>query len=78
MDKKLHFLDSFAARGSDGAAYKVIAYEHLLRVDLLADGQDQWEPSGLTEYRLATGERVDVTPDGMMRVAPTRVELQRP
>src|SRR5436189_2776619 len=77
MDKKLHLLDSFNTLGSDGAAYKVMAYEHLLRVDLLADGQDRWEPTGVTEYRLASGERVDVAPDGAMRVVPTGVELQR-
>jgi len=77
MDKKLHLLDSFNVLGSDGAAYKVMAYEHMLRVDLLADGQDHWEPTGLTEYRLASGERVAVAPDGAMRVVPTGVELQR-
>ena len=76
MDKKLHLLDSFSAQGTDGASYKVRAYEHLQRVDLLADGQDHWEPTGLTEYRLASGECVDVTPDGAMRVVPTGVELR--
>jgi len=75
MDKKLHLLDSFEARGTDGASYKVMAYEHLLRVDLVADGQDHWEPTGLSEYRLGSGERVDVAPDGAMRVASTGVEL---
>ena len=75
MDKKLHLLDSFSARGTDGASYKVMAYEHLQRIDGLADGQDHWEPTGLTEYRLASGERVDVALDGAMRVVPTGVEL---
>jgi hypothetical protein len=75
MDKKLQLLDSFKAQGTDGASYKVMAYEHMLRVDLLADGQDHWEPTGLTEYRLASGERIDVTPGGEMRVVPTGVEL---
>jgi hypothetical protein len=75
MDKKLHLLDSFEARGTDGACYKVMAYEHLLRVDLGADGQDHWESTGLSEYRLGSGERVDVAPDGAMRVASTGVEL---
>ena len=78
MDKKLHLLDSFKALGSDGAAYKVMAYEHLLRVDLLVDGQDHWEATGVTEYRLASGERVDMASDGVMRVVPTGVELRRP
>jgi hypothetical protein len=76
MDKKLHLLDSFEARGTDGARYKVMAYEHLLRTDLVADGHDHWEPTGLSEYRLASGERVDVAPDGAMRVAATGVALR--
>ena len=75
MDKKLQLLNSFKAQGTDGASYKVMAYEHMLRVDLLADGQEHWEPTGLTEYRLASGERIDVAPDGVMRVVPTRVKL---
>jgi hypothetical protein len=75
VDKKLQLLDSFKAQGADGASYKVMAYEQLLRVDLLTNGQDHWEPTGLTEYRLGSGERVDVAPDGTMRVVPTGVEL---
>ena len=58
MDKQLRLLDSFPARGADGAAYKVMAYEHLRRVDLMSSGAEQWEPTGQTEYRLASGERV--------------------
>jgi hypothetical protein len=76
MDKKLQLLDSFPAQGTDGASYKVMAYEHLRRVDLLADGQDRWEPTGVTEYRLASGERVEVAREGLMRVVPTGVELR--
>ena len=74
MDKKLQLLDSLEAQGTDGASYKVMAYEHMLRVDLLTNGQGHWEPTGLTEYRLASGERVEVAPDGIMRVVPTGVE----
>jgi len=75
MDKKLQWLDSFQVRGNDGQAYKVMAYEHLMRIDL-APGREHWEPTGLTEYRLDTGERVDVATDGAMRVAATGVELR--
>ena len=75
MDKKLHLLESFEAQGTDGACYKVMAYEHLVRVDLAADGRDHWESTGLSEYRLASGERVDVAADGAMRVAASGVEL---
>ena len=77
MDRKLHLLDSFKVQGTDGVHYKVMAYEHMLRLDLLADGQDRWEPTGLTEYRLASGERVHVTADGAMRVVPGGLELHR-
>ena len=73
---RLHLLDSFDARGSDGASYKVMAYEHLQRVDLLTAGLDQWEPTGLTEYRLASGERIDLGRNGALRVAGTGVELR--
>jgi hypothetical protein len=75
MDKKLQWLDSFQVRGNDGQAYKVMAYEHLMRVDL-APGREHWESTGLTEYRLDTGERVDVAADGAMRVTATGVELR--
>jgi len=44
-------------------------------MDLVADGGDHWEPTGLSEYRLASGERVNVAPDGAMRVAATGVAL---
>ena len=67
MDKQLRLLDSFPARGADGSTYKVMAYEHLQRVELSSAGLEQWEPTGLTEYRLASGERVD--PDRRRRLA---------
>ena len=76
MDKQLRLLDSFAARGADGTSYKVMAYEHLQRVDLMSNGAEQWEPTGQTEYRLATGERVDPLDDGAWRVVPTGQKLQ--
>ena len=76
MDKQLRLLDSFPARGADGAAYKVMAYEHLRRVDLMSSGAEQWEPTGQTEYRLASGERVDLVSDGAWRVVPTGLTLR--
>jgi hypothetical protein len=76
MDKQLRLLDSFQARGADGAAYKVMAYEHLRRVDLMSSGAEQWEPTGQTEYRLASGERVDSVGDGSWRVVPTGLTLR--
>jgi len=76
MDKQLRLLDSFPARGADGAEYKVMAYEHLRRVDLMSSGAEHWESTGLTEYRLASGERVDLVADGAWRVVPTGLKLR--
>jgi hypothetical protein len=76
MDKQLRLLDSFPVRGADGTSYKVMAYEHLRRVELASGGADQWEPTGQTEYRLASGERVDPLDDGAWRVVPTGQTLQ--
>ena len=76
MDKQLRLLDSFPARGADGTSYKVMAYEHLRRVELASGGADQWEPTGQTEYRLDSGERVDPLEDGAWRVVPTGQTLQ--
>jgi hypothetical protein len=76
MDQKLHLLESFTARGSDGATYKVCAYERLARDESFVDGQEHWAPTGVAEYRLAEGDRVDVGRDGSMRVASTGVELR--
>ena len=76
MDKQLRLLDSFPVRSADGAQYKVMAYEHLRRVDLTTAGAEHWEPTGLTEYRLASGERVDPGADGAWRVVPTGLTLR--
>ena len=77
MDKKLHLLESFTAKGSDGAIYKVCGYEHLVRDESLTGADEHWEPTGQAEYRLDSGQRIDVARDGSMRVAGTGVQLQR-
>ena len=77
MDMKLHLLETFAADGADGAMYKVHGYERLARDETLADGRDHWEPTGVAEYRLASGELVDMLPDGSMKVVSTGVRLTR-
>ena len=77
MDLQLHFLDSFHAKGSDGAAYKVCAYERLRRDETLADGQEHWLPTGVTELRLESGEQVDTHADGTMVVVRSGVTLSR-
>ena len=75
MDRKLHFLESFSAKGSDGSIYKVCGYEHLVRDDTITDGLERWEPTGEIEYRLQDGARLEVRRDGTMRIERTDVEL---
>lgn len=77
MDIKLHWLESFPAQGNDGASYKVMGYEQMRRNESLNDGQDHWEPTGTLEFRLDSGEVVDVRKDGTMRVVANGVELKR-
>lgn len=77
MDLKFHPLDSFHAQGNDGASYKVVAYEHMRRDETLNDGQEHWASTGTIEYRLDSGERVDMEPDGSMRLSASGVELTR-
>lgn len=75
MDRKLHLLESFNARGADGVDYKVHGYEYLARDASITDGREHWEPSGVFEYRLADGSRIDVAADGSMRIARSGVAL---
>lgn len=77
MDKQLHLLESFQARGSDGSQYKVMGYEHLVRDPSLNQGTEQWEPTGLTEYRLDDGRLVMPTRDGSLRIDGSGVVLTR-
>ena len=75
MNLKLHLLESFSARGSDGAAYKVRAYERMVQDPSVSDGQEHWQPSGIIEYRLDDGSLVDAHADGAMRVVRSGVSL---
>lgn len=77
MDRKLHLLESFPAKGSDGAMYKVHGYEHLARDESCGTALDRWEPTGVAEYRLADGERVEVRPDGSLHIPGSGVTLTR-
>ena len=78
MDLKLHFLDSFHARGSDGATYKVMVYERMRHEDTLIDATEQnWVPTGVQEYRLDSGELVEAGPAGKLFIAKTGVTLER-
>jgi hypothetical protein len=76
MDRKLQFLESFNASGSDGGTYKVCGYEHLVRDESVADGLERWESTGEVEYRLADGGRVEARRDGSMRIERSGVQLR--
>jgi hypothetical protein len=77
MDLKLHLLDTFHARGSDDKTYKVCAYERMRRDETVHDGQDHWLSTGVTEYRLESGELIDPKADGTMEIVPSGVRLTR-
>jgi len=76
MDLRLHMLESFMAKGSDGTSYKVCGYELLTPDASLLDGREHWEPTGQSEYRLADGRLVEVRRNGEMRIAGTDVRLE--
>ncbi len=77
MEKMLHRLETFAARGSDGATYTVHGYEHMARVDTFPTAEPQWESTGVAEYKLASGAPIQVLPDGSMQVRDRDLRLQR-
>lgn len=74
MDMRLHLLESFTANGSDGQHYKVCGYE---RLALVPGSAEQWEPTGVAEYRLEDGRPVEVGKDEAMRVVGSGVVLTR-
>ena len=78
MDKRLHLLETFPMQGDDGNRYTVCGYEHLGRVDGTLDPDASWQPIGLAEYRLLSGEHVAVDRTGAMTVARTGVKLSDP
>ncbi|WP_418316324.1 hypothetical protein [Piscinibacter sakaiensis] len=77
MEKKLHLLESFHARGSDGKDYMVHCYEHLALVETLSATPDQWEPTGQIEYKLADGHLVHVDQNDQMTIADSDIRLER-
>lgn len=77
MELRLQFLESFPVQGSDGASYKVCAYERMARDESVADGLERWEPTGVMEYRLEDGRLVDAGRDDSMRIAGSSVALTR-
>jgi hypothetical protein len=64
MEKQLRLLESFPVHGDDGNNYQVRVYEHLARLDAVPGLTDEWESTGLAEYKLADGRHVEVSRDG--------------
>jgi hypothetical protein len=77
MSLKLHLLETFGARGSDGAAYRVRAYERMVDDPSVSDGQEHRLSTGIVEYRLEDGSLIDAQANGAMRVVHNGVELTR-
>jgi hypothetical protein len=63
------------AKGSDGATYKVMAYERMAMQVHLTHGGDTWEPTGVTEYHLKDGRLVAPDREGTLRIAGSNVML---
>lgn len=78
MDLRLQLLDSFQATGSDGASYKVCAYDRLARDLSLGNGDEQWASTGQLELRLEDGRLVEVDREGTGHVAGSDVLLTMP
>ncbi len=77
MDHKLHLLETFSARDAQGKSYKVRGYEHMMREDLFVAAEELWESTGQAEYRLDTGEPLEMLPDGTLRMPGSDVVLTR-
>ena len=77
MDKKLQRLETFRVQDMHGASYKVHAYEHLTRVHNFLDMENQWEPTGLIEYKLSSGEHLEVDHDGNLFMPGSTMPLHR-
>lgn len=76
MDLRLRFLDSFLAAGSDGRTYKVRAFDRLAQAPSFSGGDEQWESTGVVEYRLDNGSLVEVLRDSSLRIAGSDVILE--
>ncbi|MDE2402020.1 MAG: hypothetical protein KGL90_10180 [Burkholderiales bacterium] len=77
METRLNRLESIPVHDAHGNTYTVHAYERLARVYTLQDPAREWEPTGVAEYKLDTGEHVDVDADGSFRIVETGVHLER-
>ena len=72
MELRLSLLESFLARGSDGKSYKVRAFDRLVLVPGTAD---DWESTGVAEYRLEDNRLVATAKDGTLHISGSDVVL---
>lgn len=77
MELRFRLLDTFVAPGSDGATYKVCAYDRLAPDPSLPDSE-HWDSTGQIEYRLEDGRALQLQRDGTARVAGSGVTLTLP
>jgi len=77
MDIRLQRLETFVVHDHHGNTYTVHAYERLARVHILHDPERAWEPTGVAEYRLDSGEHLQLERDGGFRVAESGLRLAR-
>jgi hypothetical protein len=77
MSLKLQLLETFGAKGDDGAMYKVRAYERMVPDPSVSDGQEHWLSTGVIEYRLDDGSLIDAQANGAMRVVHNGMALAR-
>jgi len=77
MEKRICRLETFTARGSDGRTYSVHGYEHQQRIETSGAQPEQWEPTGIAEYKLPDGTHVDLAPDGSFVVPDSGLRLER-
>jgi hypothetical protein len=66
MDTRLHQLETFGARGSDGRDYKVCGFERMARDVTLPQQPERWQSTGVIEFRLDDGTAVHAGRDGQM------------
>lgn len=74
MQSKIVEKERFTARTASGQRLVVVVSVEMLHVRTLQG--DTWE-EGLLTYRLASGQHVNVSPDGTMAIAATGEQLQR-
>lgn len=66
METRLHQLETFDARGSDGHDYKVCGFERMARDNTLPQQPERWQSTGVIEFRLDDGTVVHSSRDGQM------------